>query len=81
MTEKSQKLLLQALELSLDDRAELAAELIASIDGEPDPDAEAAWAAEIERRARRALSGASKGQDWRDACAEIEQQQRQQPGK
>ena len=47
----AQKLLVSALELSLDDRAELAAELLASLDGAPDDDAEAAWACQIERRA------------------------------
>jgi putative addiction module component (TIGR02574 family) len=50
--ESAKKLLSQALRLSLDERAQLAADLIASIDGEPDEDAEAAWAAEIERRPR-----------------------------
>ena len=54
-----------ALELSIEQRAELAVELIASIDGDPDADVEAAWATEIERRARRALAGDSQGQEWR----------------
>lgn len=39
-----------AAELSEQDRATLAGLLIESLEGEPDPDVEAAWAAEIERR-------------------------------
>lgn len=54
----------QALQLSTADRARIAAELLASVDGPPDPDADAAWATEIERRARRALAGESTGTDW-----------------
>ncbi len=65
MTEEMGKLLSVALGLSVRERAEIADELIASMDGEPDADVEAAWAAEIERRARRALSGQTKGEDWR----------------
>ena len=52
MTEESQKVLDAALSLSADERAELAVELIASIDGPADPDADACWATEIERRRR-----------------------------
>ncbi len=72
MTEEMKKLLSVALGLSVRERAEIAAELIASMDGEPDADVEAAWAAEIERRARRALSGQTKGEDWRTVCARID---------
>ena len=59
-----EKLLEDALKLALPERAELAAELLASLDGAPDADAEAAWAAEIERRAARARSGADPGRPW-----------------
>ena len=51
MTDRARKVLHEALELSLRERAELAADLLASLDGEPEPDVEAAWAAEVERRA------------------------------
>jgi hypothetical protein len=47
------ELLHDALALSAHDRAELAAELLASLDGLPDTDAEGAWCEEIEQRARR----------------------------
>ncbi|MCP4677238.1 MAG: addiction module protein [Deltaproteobacteria bacterium] len=52
-----------ALKLSAQHRADLVAALIESLDGEPDPEAEAAWTAEIEKRARRILSGERKGSD------------------
>lgn len=64
MTERVQKLLGDALRLSLDERAELATELLASMDGEPEADVDAAWAIEIERRAERALSSQWVGTDW-----------------
>ena len=53
-----------ALQLSVKERAELAADLLASLDGEPDADVEAAWAAEIERRARRVRAGDGELEDW-----------------
>jgi uncharacterized protein (DUF1778 family) len=49
VTKAAQAVLADALRLDLDARAELAAELLASLDGPADPDAEAAWAAEIQR--------------------------------
>jgi len=64
VTKATAKLLKSALELELDQRAELAAELLASLDGAPDQDAEAAWAVEIERRAARARSGEDPGRPW-----------------
>jgi putative addiction module component (TIGR02574 family) len=53
-----------ALELSADDRAELAADLLASLDGPPDADASAAWTDEIRRRVDGALAGDVKGTPW-----------------
>lgn len=64
MNEPAKKILEQALGLSIPQRAEVAAELLASLDGEPEPDAEAAWAAEIERRIQRIRSGQAKGRPW-----------------
>lgn len=60
----AKRVLEEALQLPLEERAKVAADLIASVDGAPDLDAESAWAVEIERRARRALSGESRGTDW-----------------
>jgi len=50
------------------ERADFAAELLASLDEtmENPEEVEAAWAAEIERRARRVLSGESAGESWED---------------
>lgn len=67
MSKTGQKVLHEALRLELAERAELAAELLASLDGEPDQDVEAAWAAEIERRAARARSGKDAGRPWAEA--------------
>ena len=72
MGELARQLLEIALKLPLDERAELAAELAASIDGEPDADAAAAWAAEIERRRQLALQATAESIDWELARARIE---------
>ena len=74
MPADANKLLSEALTLSAEERARMAAALIASLDGKPDEGVEKAWADEIERRARRALSGASVGMDWDQAVAQIEQE-------
>ena len=67
MTQRAQALLQEALALPAEERATVAAELLASLDAPPTEDAEAvraAWAAEIERRARRVLGGESTGEPW-----------------
>ena len=64
MSKAAERLLESALKLDLPERAELAAELLASLDGAPDEDAQAAWAAEIERRAARARSGDDARKPW-----------------
>lgn len=72
MADPATQLLAEALRLPVQERARLAAELIASVDGEPDSDAEAAWTAEVERRAERALAGQSTGSDWNVVRERIE---------
>jgi len=67
MSKTGRKVLDEALQLDLADRAEVAAELLASLDGEPDEGVEAAWAAEIERRVTRARSGEDRGRPWAEA--------------
>ncbi len=54
----------EASDLSEADRAALAGLLIESLEGEPDPDVEAAWAAEIERRVADMESGKVQGIPW-----------------
>lgn len=65
MTASTRKLLEEALTLPSADRARVAAELIASLDEEGDADAQKAWAAEIQKRAERVVSGGSKGAPWK----------------
>ena len=74
MTSRAQDLLREALALPVSDRADVAAELLASLDDAPAEDqaeVEAAWAAEIERRARRVMSGESAGEPWEDVRARV----------
>ena len=68
MTSRAQELLREALTLPSEERADVAAELLASLDDtETDiANIEAAWAAEIEKRARRVLAGESAGIPWED---------------
>jgi hypothetical protein len=68
MATKSEELRRDALALSDVERAHLAAELLVSLEPAADDDPAAAlslWASEIERRARRVMTGASEGQDWK----------------
>ena len=69
MTSRAQELLREALTLPIAERADVAAELLASLDdAEPEnlAEVEAAWASEIERRARRVMAGESAGLAWED---------------
>lgn len=75
MTKRAVELLRDALELPPDERAAVVTELLASLDdGESlvGEDMEAAWAEEIERRARRVLSGESAGTPWEEVRRSIE---------
>lgn len=71
VTDRARVVLATALRLTVDERAELVAELLASLDGEPDTNVEAAWAAEIERRARRVLRDGPSGPTWDEVRAEL----------
>ena len=68
MSTRSQELLREVLTLPSDERANVAAELLASLDEsvENPSEVEAAWATEIERRARQVLSGESAGEPWEE---------------
>jgi putative addiction module component (TIGR02574 family) len=69
-------LLKEALKLPVKDRADVAAELLASLDDQPleDPEEVAkAWAAEIERRGRRVLAGESAGVPWEEVRCRLEE--------
>ena len=74
MTSRAQQVLRDALALPLEERADVAAELLASLDDAPPEDqarVEAAWAREIERRAGRVVSGESAGEAWEDVRARV----------
>jgi putative addiction module component (TIGR02574 family) len=65
----------EALKLSSRERADVAVELLASLDDqewEDREEVERAWGAEIERRARQVLSGESAGSPWADVKQRIE---------
>ena len=73
MTTNAQKLFEQALTLAANDRAELAAQLLASLD-EAEADVESAWALEIERRAAEARLNPDDDEDWRTVLDEIQRE-------
>lgn len=68
----------EALALPKRKRTELALQILESVDP-PDPQAgltDDEWVAEIERRARRAASGKSRGSSWEVARARIQRRLR-----
>ena len=64
MSKVAQSVLADALRLEPDARAELAAELLASLDGPADADAETAWADEIDRRIEAIEAGSIRLEPW-----------------
>jgi putative addiction module component (TIGR02574 family) len=66
MTDNARTVLREALALPPDDRAHIAADLLASLDEErEDADGVAtAWADELDRRARQTLHDPSSAEDW-----------------
>jgi putative addiction module component (TIGR02574 family) len=73
MTRASRELLKQALGLPLEERAEIAAELLESLD-EAEEDVEAAWAAEIQRRVAAARAGELASTDWKTVLDRVEKE-------
>ena len=71
VTKTAEAVLADALRLDLDARAEVAAELLASLDGPADPGAEAAWAVEIERRVAAIEAGTVTLEPWEDVKRRI----------
>ncbi len=60
-----------ALALDEDNRAQLVAKLVESLDGNVDADAEDAWAVEIERRLAKITSGRANSLSMDDAIARM----------
>ncbi len=71
MSDRARKLLVDAMELPIAERAELAADLLASLDGEPDNDVESAWNREIARRAKEALANPDDDLAWEAVRAQL----------
>ena len=71
MSPSTANLLDSALRLSRDERAHLASELIASLDGAPEEGVEEAWDAEVARRIRQLESGEARLLDWETVKAEV----------
>jgi putative addiction module component (TIGR02574 family) len=70
----------EALALPLEERADVAAQLLASLEDaavDKPAEVEAAWAAEIERRACRALADESAGTPWDDVRRRADAELRQ----
>jgi len=66
MTDKSQAIVEQALKLSPTERAEVAEQLIVSLDEVPDADVEQAWQAEIQKRLQQIDRGEVKTIPWEE---------------
>jgi putative addiction module component (TIGR02574 family) len=58
------ELLHDALDLPVEERAQLAADLLATLDGPADADAHEAWTQEIRRRVDAVLAGETKTVSW-----------------
>ncbi|MBB3208735.1 MULTISPECIES: addiction module protein [Pirellulaceae] len=73
MDTQSQQLLATALGMPESDRATLAASLLRSLDPADDPQADAAWAAEIQRRIESIDNGTAELRPWDDVMSEMRQ--------
>lgn len=66
-----EELFKQACQLPEKDRAELAGLLLESLEAEPDPAVDQAWAKEIERRVAELDSGTVKTVPWKTVKAKL----------
>jgi putative addiction module component (TIGR02574 family) len=74
MSPDTKRLLDEAMRLPPAERAEFIARLIESLGGPGDPDADAAWAEEIERRCAAIDSRDAVTSDWESVRARIERE-------
>jgi putative addiction module component (TIGR02574 family) len=71
---RNETLLQEVLKLPVEECADVAAELLASLESVPAAEAdeiEREWGAEIERRARRVLAGESLGVPWGEVKRDV----------
>ncbi|HSY49625.1 MAG TPA: addiction module protein [Thermoanaerobaculia bacterium] len=73
MTKDATRVLEDALQLAAAERAQVAAELLASLD-DAEEQIEAAWATEISRRAADARANPHDEEDWRAALQDVERE-------
>lgn len=66
MTQKSQVVLEEALKLSATERAEVAEQLLSSLDEIPDANVEQAWQEEVQRRLQQVERGEVKTIPWEE---------------
>jgi putative addiction module component (TIGR02574 family) len=71
MTQRTTDLLAELMRMPEADRAEAAARLLESLDGDPDPDADAAWADEIKARLDDVRAGRVAPVPWEEARRQI----------
>ena len=74
MTKAAKAVLADALRLDADSRAEVVAELLASLDGPADPGVEAAWLEEVERRVAEIDAGTATLEPWEDVKRRIDRE-------
>jgi hypothetical protein len=81
VSQQARQILEDALRLPVQDRADVAAELLRSLDDAeqtlPPEEVERRWAEEITRRAERAARGESTGRDANDVLNRLESKLRQ----
>ena len=70
MSGNAERLLAEALQLTPNERAKIAAQLLSSLDDQ-DVDVKAAWAAEIARRVADAEANPDDEEDWRTALDDV----------
>jgi putative addiction module component (TIGR02574 family) len=71
MTQRSLEVLEKALALTEEERADIAASLVESLDPIVDADAESAWQQEIARRAAQLDSGKAKTIPWDEVQSQV----------
>lgn len=72
MGSAAKKVLDQALALPEDERAEVASQLLASLDGDADPDWRSSWDAELERRVGEIDGDEVTTSTWDEVRAELQ---------